>query len=82
MIKFVGGIRMGKKAITGKRKSFWRWKQFLSAENKSRYFSGKKSMRDVVEAMNKEAVKEMEEIRNNKAVAFNAMRMLKKEAKD
>ena len=50
--EFSGGIRMDKKAITEKRKSVWRWKQFLSGENKSLYVSDKKKAKRVVaEAM-------------------------------
>ena len=63
------------KAISEKRKSFQRWKQFPLAENKSCYISNKK--RAVAEA-----VKEMEEIRNDRNVVFHRMRMMKKEAND
>ena len=69
------------KAISEKRKSFQRWKQLPSAENKSCYLSDKmKAKRAVAEAMKNEAVKEMEEIRNDKNVVFRRMRMMKKAA--
>ena len=78
-MKLGGGIGMCKK----KRKSFQKWKQLPSAENKSCYFSDKKkAKRAVAEAMKNEAVKEMEEIRNDKNVVFRKMRMMKKETND
>ena len=71
------------KAISEKRKSFQRWKQLPSAENKSCYLSDKKkAKRAVAEAMKNEAVKEMEEIRNDRNVVLRRMRMMKKEAND
>ena len=71
------------KAISEKRKSFQRWKQLPSAENKSCYLSDKKNAkRAVAEAMKNEAVKEMEEIRNDRNVVFRRIRMMKKEAND
>ena len=71
------------KAISEKRKSFQRWKQLPSAENKSCYlFDKKKAKRAVAEAMKNEAVKEMEEIRNHRNFVFRRMRMTKKEAND
>ena len=71
------------KAISEKRKSFQEWKQLPSAENKSCYLSDKKkAKRAVAEAMKNEAVKEMEEIRNDRNVVFRRMRMMKKEAND
>ena len=71
------------KAISEKRKSFQRWKQLPSAENKSCYLSDKKkAKRAVAEAMKNEAVKEMEEIRSDRNVVFRRMRMMKKEAND
>ena len=71
------------KAITEKKKSFQRWKQLSSAENKSCYlFDKKKAKRAVAEAMKNEAVKEMEEIRHERNVVFHRMRMMKKEAND
>ena len=71
------------KAISEKRKSFQKWKHLLSAENKSCYLSDKKkAKRAVAEAMENEAVKEMEEIRNDRNVVFRRMRMMKKEAND
>ena len=69
------------KAISEKRKSFQRWKQLPSAENKSCYLSDKKkAKRAVAEAMKNEAVKEMVEIRSDRNVVFRRMRMMKKEA--
>ena len=71
------------KAISEKRKSFQRWKQLPSAENKSCYLSDKKkAKRAVAEAMKNEAVKDMEEIRNDRNVVFRRIRMMKKEAND
>ena len=70
------------KAISEKRKSFPKWKQLPSAGNKSCYLSDKKkAKRAVAEAMKNEAVKEMEEIRNDRNVVFRRMRMMK-EAND
>ena len=70
------------KAISEKKKSFQKWKQLPSAENKSCYLSDKqKAKRAVAEAMKNEAVKEMDEIRNDRNVVFR-MRMMKKEAND
>ena len=77
-----GGTRMCKKPSKQK-KSFRSWKQFSSAEYKSRYISDKKKpKRAVAEAMKKEAAKEMEEIRNGKNVVSRRIRMVKKEASD
>ena len=45
-------------------------------------FDKKKAKRAVAEAMKNEAVKEMEEIRNDRNVVFRRMRMMKKEAND
>ena len=71
------------KAISEKRKSFHRWKQLPWAEDKSCYLSDKKkSKRAVAETMKNEAVKEMEEIWNDRNVVFRRMRMMKKEAND
>ena len=71
------------KAISERRKSFQRWKQLSSTENKSCYLSDKKkAKRAVAEARRNEAVKEMEEIRNDRNVVFRRMRMMKKEAND
>ena len=66
------------KAISEKRKSFQRWKQLPLAENKFCYFSDKKKAKRAVA----EAVKEMEEIWNDRNVVFRRMRMMKKKAKD
>ena len=69
-----------------KEEKFLRWKQLPSTENKSRYVSDKKKAKiAVVEAMKKEAVKEIEEMtewRNDRNVVFRRMRMMKKEASD
>ena len=47
------------KAISEKRKSFQKWKQLPSAENKSCYLSDKKkAKRAVAEAMKNEAVRD------------------------
>ena len=71
------------KAISEKRKTFQRWKQLPSTENKSCYLSDKKkAKRAVAEAMKNEAVKDMEEIRNDRNVVFRRIRMMKKEAND
>ena len=71
------------KAISKKRKSFQKWKQLSSAENKSCYLSHKKkAKRAVAEAMKNEAVKEMEEIRNDRNVVFRRMKMMKEKAND
>ena len=52
-------------------------------ENKSRYVSNKKkAKRAVAEAMKKETVKEVEEIRNDRNVEIRRKRMMKKEASD
>ena len=71
------------KAITEKRKSFRKWKQLPSGENKSRYFSDKKkAKRAVAETMKNEVIKEMDEKRNDRNVVFRRIRMMKKEAGD
>ena len=71
------------KAISEKRKSLWRRKQFPSGKNKFRYVSDKKkAKRAVAEAMKKEAVKEMEERRNDRNFIFRRIRMMKKETSD
>ena len=66
-----------------KEEKILKMKQLSLPENKSRYFSDKrKAKRAVAEAMKKKAVKEMEEIRNDRNVIFQRIRMMKKEASD
>ena len=81
-VKLGGGVRMCKKP-SQRRESFQRWKQLPSAENKSCYlFNKRKAKKAVAETMKNEAVKEMEDIRNDRNVVFRRMRMMKKEAND
>ena len=66
---------------SGYAESHHREEKFSKVENKSHYVNDKKkAKRAVAEAMKKKAVKEMEEIRNDKNVVFHRIRMMKKEA--
>ena len=74
-------IRMFKKP--SQIKSSRRWKKLPSTQNKSRYVSDKmKARRAVAETTKKEAVKKMEEIRNDRNVVFRKMKKMKKQTSD
>ena len=81
-VKLGSGARMCKKPSQKRRNVFRGRSSSHRMKINLAIYLKKRKPRAVAEAMKKEAVKEMEEIRNDKNFVFRRMRMMKKEAND